>query len=158
MSATPEAYYYRGLLRRTYKQIGDRLFLSSEIAEDFRRALALRPGDPDALYQLGLTYQDMEEDEQAERTFRELLAREPRYPGAHLALGQIAEAKQQYDSAIREYEAELKNDPDSAAAHFRLGFLYANAKGDPWLGAQHLEKAVALDPGPPGGPDRIRPG
>lgn len=141
-----EAFYYRGLLRREYKQAGERLFLGSEIAEDFKQAVALTPSNADARYALALTYLDMEAKDLAETTFRELLRVAPKYPNVHSALGKLAEERHDFKGAMTFYRQEIAVNPKSAWAHYRYGVLAANSQGDMTTGMKHLEQALALDP------------
>ena len=41
------AYLYRGLITRRYKQIGDTLYRYGQIAEDFKKVIALEPNNSD---------------------------------------------------------------------------------------------------------------
>ncbi|MBT7101289.1 tetratricopeptide repeat protein, partial [Candidatus Poribacteria bacterium] len=146
LSPTPGAHYYRGILRREHRQIGDSLYLYSEVASDFEQVLAADPEHVDARYMLGLTYVDMEQDSKARQTFRRLLEIDAAYPNGHAELGAIAEREQEYQQAIDEYEAELRVAPESARAHFRAGYLYQASRGDPGTASEHLALAVDLDP------------
>lgn len=146
LAPTASAHYFRGTLRRAHRQIGDGLYLYSEVAEDFEQAVSMDPDHTAARYNLGLTYVDMEQDSRARQTFRRLLDIDPRYENAHAELGAIAEREQEYENAIDEYEAELRVDPNSARAHYRVGYLYQASKGDPGTAAEHLSKAVEIDP------------
>jgi tetratricopeptide (TPR) repeat protein len=141
-----DAFYYRGLLRREYKQAGERLFLSSEIADDFKQALAFKPTNTDARFYLAQTYLDMEATDLAETAFRELLKVAPKYPNANAALGKIAEERNDFKGAIGFYQREIAANPKSAFAHYRYGVLAANSQGDMQTGMKQLEQALALDP------------
>ena len=141
-----DAYFHRGELRRTHKQIGAGIFLSTEIADDFRRALDLRPGHTDALYLLAMTYVYMDEPDHAVEEFTDLLRSRPKFQHANFELGAIAEERRDYEGAVRYYDRELAVNPRSVRAHYRLGFLYQNALGDPGTASDHLERAIELDP------------
>ena len=145
LAPKPAAHYYRGVLRREHRQIGDSLYLYSEVASDFEQVVSADPEHVDARYMLGLTYVDMEEDSRARQTFRRLLEVDPGYENGHAELGAIAEREQEYQTAIDEYEAELRVTPSSARAHYRAGYLYQASRGDPGTAAEHLALAVELD-------------
>lgn len=146
LQPSAEAFYYRGLLRREYKQAGERLFLGSEIAEDFKQAIALAPSNVDARYALALTYLDMEAKDLAETTLRELLRIAPKYPNVHSTLGKLAEERHDFKGATALYRQEIAVNPKSAWAHYRYGVLVANSQGDLTTGMKHLEQTLALEP------------
>jgi len=146
LKPTGEAFYYRGLLRREFKQAGERLFLSSDIAEDFKQAVALSPSHADARFYLAQTYLDMESTDLAEAALRELLNVAPKYPNANAALGQLAERRNDFKRAMAFYQREIAVNPKSVLAHYRYGVLAANSQGDLQTGMKHLERALALDP------------
>ncbi len=139
-------HFHRGMLRRVHRQIGDSLYLYSEVASDFEQVLVTDPEHGEARFTLGLTYVDMEQDSRARQTFRRLLTLHPTYENAHVELGAISEREHDHQQAIDEYTAELAAYPDSARAHYRLGYLYQVSKGDPGTASQHLSRAVELDP------------
>ena len=143
----PATHYHRGILRRDHRQLGDSLYLYSEVASDFEQVLTTDPEHGDARFMLGLTYVDMEQDSRGRQTFRRLLTIHPTYENAYAELGAISEREQDFQQAIDEYAAELSSYPDSARAHYRLGYLYQSSKGDPGTASDHLARAVELDPG-----------
>lgn len=143
---TASALFRRAVLRREHRQIGERLYLSSEIAEDFKQAASMDSNNPDATYLLALTYLDMESSDLAATTLRDLLKARPKYPNANAELGKLAEASNRFDEAIRYYAREIVINPKSFAAHYRLGFLKANSQGDMTSAIDHLSRAVSLDP------------
>jgi tetratricopeptide (TPR) repeat protein len=139
------AHFHRGMLRRAHRQIGESLYLYSEVAFDFEQVIAGDPENGEAWYALGLTYVDMEQDSKARRTFRRLLAIHPTYENAHTELGAISERQQEYQQAISDYAAEVSAHPDSAHAHYRLGYLYQASRDDLGTASEHLARAVELD-------------
>ena len=140
------AYLYRGLITRRYKQIGDTLYRNGQIAEDFKRVIALKPNDSEAYYYLGMTYMDMDLREDAEEILLKTLQFKQQYKGIYLQLGLIAEWKENHDEAIRYFEKELEIDSESVIAYQRLGDLYSNYTTDFGRAKETLEKALALQP------------
>ena len=107
------AYLYRGLITRRYKQIGDMLYRYSQIAEDFKRVIALEPNNSEAYYHLGMTYIDLDQRQDAKEIFLKTLQFGQKYKGIYLQLGLIAEWEGEHKEAISLFEKELKIDPES---------------------------------------------
>ena len=140
------AYLYRGLITRRYKQIGDTLYRYGQIAEDFKRAIALEPNNSDAYYYLGMTYIDLDQREDAKEILLKTLQFEKKYKGVYLELGLIAESEGDHDKAIRHFEKELEIDPESVRTYQRLGDLYSSYTTDFGRAKETLEKALELQP------------
>ena len=140
------AYFYRGLITRRYKQIGDTLYRYGQIAEDFKRVIALEPNNSDAYYYLGMTYIDLDQHQNAKEIFLKTLEFSIAYTGIYLNLGLIAESEGEYEEAISYFEKELEIDSDSVAAYQRLGDLYSNYNADFGRAVEALEKALELQP------------
>ncbi len=140
------AYFYRGLITRRYKQIGDTLYRYGQIAEDFKRVIALEPNNSDAYYYLGMTYIDLDEHQNAKEIFLKTLEFSIAYTGIYLNLGLIAESEGEYEEAIGYFEKELEIDSDSVAAYQRLGELYSNYNADFGRAVEALKRALELQP------------
>ena len=140
------AYLYRGLITRRYKQIGDTLYRYGQIAEDFKRAIALEPNNSDAHYYLGMTYVDLDQREDAKEILLKTLQFEKKYKGVYLELGLIAESEGDHDKAIRHFEKELESDPESVRTYQRIGDLYSSYSTDFGRAKETLEKALELQP------------
>ena len=140
------AYLYRGLITRRYKQIGETLYRYGQIAEDFRKVIALEPNNSDAHYYLGMTYVDLDQREKAKEILLKTLQFEKKYKGVYLELGLIAESEGDHDGAIRHFEKELEIDPESVRVYQRLGDLYSSYSTDFGRAKETLEKALELQP------------
>ena len=140
------AYFYRALIARRYKQIGEVLYRYSQIAEDFKQAVSLEPGNVDAHYHLGMTYIDLDRRDRAKETFRETLRLNPKYNSANLQIGLIAEWEQKYKEAIQHYEAEVAIDPKSVKAYQQLGSLYNTYVVDFGRAKAAFDKALKFAP------------
>ena len=140
------AYLYRGLITRRYKQIGDTLYRYSQIAEDFKRVIALEPNNSDAHYHLGMTYIDLDQRQNAKEILLKTLQFNKKYSGIYLQLGLIAEWEGDHDKAISHFEKELEIDPESVTAYQRLGDLYSSYSADFGRAKEVLEKALELQP------------
>lgn len=140
------AYYHRGLITRRYKQIGDVLYLNSQIAEDFKKVIALDPKNDDAHYYLGMIYVDLDQQDKAKEVFQKTRELNPKYKDVSSQLGGIAESEHKYKEAIQHYEAEIAIDPKSVKAYQRLGDLYGVYVLDFGRAKETLEKALELEP------------
>ena len=140
------AYLYRGLITRRYKQIGDTLYRYGQIAEDFKRVIALEPNNSEAHYHLGMTYIDLDQRENAKEILLKTLDFNQKYKGVYLQLGLIAEWEENYDEAIGYFEQELEIDSQSITAYQRLGDLYSSYSADFGRAKQALEKALESQP------------
>ena len=140
------AYLYRGLITRRYKQIGDMLYRYSQIAEDFKRVIALEPNNSEAHYHLGMTYMDLDQRQDAKEIFLKTLQFGQKYKGIYLQLGLIAEGEGNHDEAIGYFEKELEIDSESVTTFQRLGDLYSNYSADFGRAKEVLEKALEFQP------------
>ena len=140
------AYLYRGLITRRYKQIGDTLYRYGQIAEDFKKVIALEPNNSDAHYYLGMTYVDLDQREKAKEILLKTLQFEKKYKGVDLELGLIAESEGDHDGAIRHFEKELEIDSESVRVYQRLGDLYSSYSTDFGRAKETLEKALEFQP------------
>jgi tetratricopeptide (TPR) repeat protein len=140
------AYYYRGLIARKYKQIGEELYRFAQIAEDFKQVIALEPDNVDALYNLGLTYLDLDKRSEAKSAFEKILELNPGFKGVNLQLGLIAEWQKKLDEAISYYEKEIQLDDNATEAHQHLATLYLTHKLDFPKAEKEFKKALSQDP------------
>ena len=140
------AYLYRGLITRRYKQIGDTLYRYGQIAEDFKKVIALEPNNSDAHYYLGMTYVDLDQREDAKEILLKTLQFEKKYKGVYLQLGLIAEWEGDHPKAIDYFEKELEIDPESIRTYQRLGDLYSSYSTDFGRAKETLEKALEFQP------------
>ena len=141
-----DAYFYRGLIARKYKQIGDKLYRSNEIAQDFQQTIKLQPRNLDAHYYLGLTLVDLDELKQATQSFEEVLKLDANFPGVNFQLGLIAEREQRFKDAVKHYEAEVAIDSESAGVYQHLGDMYNSYLLDFGRAATAFQKALELEP------------
>ena len=140
------AYFHRGLIARRYKQIGDELFRYSQIAEDFKKVIALEPKNADAHYYLGMTNLDLDQRDKAKEVFQKTRELDPTYKDVSFQLGGIAEGEHKYKEAIQHYEAEVAINPKSVKTYQRLGDLYGAYVLDFGRAKEILEKALELEP------------
>jgi serine/threonine protein kinase/Flp pilus assembly protein TadD len=94
-------------------------------------AVALRPRNPGAHYNLGLAFQKSGSHDEAVAAFREALRFKPDYFHARFNLGDSLKALGQVDKAIAEYREAIRSKADDAlyaSAHYALGHALSDQK------------------------------
>jgi adenylate cyclase len=160
------------LWSQTYDRKLDDIFaIQDEIAADVVKQLKVtllgaapkaRTTDPEA-YALYLQAVQLgpftaEAFQRSDALYRKVLAIDPRYAPAWAGLARnftsetgqgLLSNKEGYAQAREATEKALAIDPDYAPAHARLGRIAMIADNNPAAAAQHLERALALDPADP---------
>lgn len=139
-----DAYYYRAMITNRYKRIGEKLYRSSQILEDFNQVVELDPKNVDALFHIGTLQLWIEKYKLAEDTFKKVIKLDPTYKGVYSQLGELAERNQEFKKAIEFYEKELNLDEKAVVAYQRLGDLYYNSEMQLNKAKDMLEKAIEL--------------
>lgn len=111
----------------------------------FRRAIEIRPGYPQALYNLAIIHANRNQFEESNKLFRELLQVNPAYPLAHSGIGFNLEKMGQYAEAAEAYQQELANSNESYNVWLGLGTSLGKA-GKLEEAVPALQKASELDP------------
>ena len=112
-------------------------------ANNFERALALRPDLAETHYNLGTALKDQGRLDEAVNCFERALAINPGYAEAHNKLASVRKEQGKFDEARRHYERALTLDRTLAEAHWNRASLKTYRVGDADLAA--LE-ALATDP------------
>jgi Tfp pilus assembly protein PilF len=113
---------------------------------NYKRALAARPGDPNALHLLGLVAFDKGHPERALQLISKALARDPGNADYLHSAGHVLQTMERFDQAATRYHEALETDPDRVLTLSNLGNtlkrmeLYDEA-------ATELTRAVEIDPG-----------
>ncbi len=99
-------------------------------AKSFERVLALDPGNPDALYYLGLVRTADGDNRAAARMFEGALSSKPRDVETLVKLVDAYSALNDWESAARAAErlASVPGESDSPARWFQSGYVYLRAK------------------------------
>lgn len=139
-----DAYYYRAMITNRYKRIGETLYRSSQILEDFNQVVELDPKNVDALFHIGTLQLWIEKYKLAEETFKKVIKLDPTFKGVHSQLGELAERNQEFKKAIEFYEKELTLDVNAIVAYQRLGDLYYNSEMQLNKAKEMLETALEL--------------
>jgi len=111
----------------------------------YREALALAPGRPSLLFNLGRLLLDRERDAEAERLFGEVLQTTPHDHEAHCNLG-ICRARQgRFEEALASYDRAIALKQDFAEAHSNRGLALGKlARHEAALGSH--ARSVELAP------------
>jgi len=95
-----------------------------EIAEIFRKSLAIQKDNPDILYNLGTVLTEMGSINEAIETFQEAIKLRPEYPQAYYNLGLAYRQKELVNEAIASFQGAIKLNPNYVMAYFHLALLY----------------------------------
>jgi tetratricopeptide (TPR) repeat protein len=104
-------------------------------------------GDPSAecFYNLGATYQVLEQWDDASRAFERAAKLTPTDSGALFHLAQVLSRAGNHDREVEVYRTLLENDPDHADALYNLS-LQLEAQGETKDAARLLKRIVGLEP------------
>ena len=118
--------------------------LSASI-ESFEKAILINPDYAEALYNLGVAYQKLDQPDMAIETYKKAVAIQHAYPTAHHNLGIIYFQKDQINSAIKSFEWAIAYSPNYSEAIRNLGS--ALQKINQFVEAKkQFEKVISLDP------------
>jgi tetratricopeptide (TPR) repeat protein len=142
---------------RTLLAKGRELYRNDEDAqalEAFQQALKLDPEFAEAHFRLGLAYDALGQEQEAEGAYKKAVETYKKYLAveqheddaeAHYNLGQTYYGLHLYSEAVREYREAIRNKPDDAAIHYDLGLaLMRLAQYD--QAAAEFSKSLELDP------------
>lgn len=138
LALTAEGYIREGI---TKSETGD---YDGAIAE-YNQALALRPDDSDALYNLGLAKSGKQDYAGAITEFDQVLAQNPGDAEACLSRGGAKFSQQDYDGAIADYDRAIALEPDFTAAIYARALAHRR-QGDYDAAFADYDHAIALDP------------
>jgi predicted O-linked N-acetylglucosamine transferase (SPINDLY family) len=115
-------------------------------AAHFRAALAQRPGQALAHYNLATALGALGETDAALAHYRQAVALAPGLARAHYNLGNLLLQRERSDEALAAYRAAAASDPRHARAHNNIGNILL-ARGKAQEAAAHYEAAAAAEPG-----------
>lgn len=142
---------------RVYLEKGREFYLKDEdnlAVEAFQQALKLDPELAEAHFRLGLTYDALAQEQEAEEAYKKAVEAYKKYLSingnsddaeAHYNLGQTYAGLHLYSEAVREYRQATRLKPEDAAIHYDLGqALMRLAQYDE--ASRAFEKSLELDP------------
>jgi tetratricopeptide (TPR) repeat protein len=128
----------------------------AEAAEAFQKALKLDPDLAEAYFRLGLAYEALNKQEEADAEYKKAIAsfkkhleKNPDDAESHYMLGQTYAGLHQYSDAVRSYRQAAKLKGDDADIYFDLGEALARL-------AQYDEAVVAFNKSLEIDPDNYR--
>jgi protein O-mannosyl-transferase len=134
----PLAYHNRGL---TYYRAGR----FDRAAEDFDKALELKPDDIDAYCSLGMVYLNIGIPDKAIESFDKAIALKPTYFMAYNNRGLVFMQTGRLDKALQDYEKAIALNPAADQVYYNLGVFYSR----PGLFNKAIEnynKAISINP------------
>ena len=90
----------------------------------FEKAILLKPNYAEALFNLGVAYQKLNQSDMAIETYEKALVFQHAYPTAHQNLGIIYFIKNQLSSAIKSFEWAVAYSPNYSEAYYSLGSAF----------------------------------
>jgi tetratricopeptide (TPR) repeat protein len=142
---------------RVYLEKGREFYRNDEdtqAAEAFQQALKLDPELAEAHFRLGLTYDALGQEQEAEAAYKKAVEAYKKHLSingnnddaeAHYNLGQTYAGLHLYIEAVREYREATRLKPDDAAIHYDLGLaLMRLAQYDE--ASRAFAKSLELDP------------
>ncbi len=117
------------------------------LAEQYlKAALDIRPEAIDALYALGMHYQDADKLNDALETYARILAMDSTYRSAHFNIGYIKyQYLQLYNEALLSFDRAVKTDSQYYQAIYMRGLCY-EAKGDVNRAKREYSYAIEVNP------------
>lgn len=134
----PIAHYNLGVTYGLEQQDYDRA------EPHFLRAIEIRPGYPQALYNLGIIMTNRGKYEESTERFRQLLKVKGDYPLAHSGIGYNLEKQGKFAEAAEMYRKELEISPENYNVWLGLG-INLGKSGDLQGSIPALQKAATLD-------------
>lgn len=118
----------------------------SEAAVAYQRLLEQDPGNAEILNKIGIAYQELGQDDLAERYYKKALRADKKSTHALNNLGTIEYSRQRFGKAIKYYKKAVATGGDDLAPIYgNLGYAYCGVKQYPEAMAA-FGKALALDP------------
>lgn len=113
-------------------------------AEEYlKKAIAIDPAQPNALFALGMIYRNQNQMEEALASFRKILAADPQDPPTLYQAGQIYLKQQKYGEAVETLRKVVELSPYDIAAHYNLATALIR-KGDQVAGQKMMETFTRL--------------
>ncbi|OGQ92990.1 MAG: hypothetical protein A2284_02385 [Deltaproteobacteria bacterium RIFOXYA12_FULL_61_11] len=137
---TPEDFHLHHQLGFTLHQLAR----YDEALEHYRKALAVRPGDPRVLTRMGWAHQSRNELGLAERCYREALAADRDDDSAWVGLGIVLFLLERSTEAISALERAAALNPKNPGAHNTLGRIFLE-RGELRRAGEALRRNLELD-------------
>jgi eukaryotic-like serine/threonine-protein kinase len=116
--------------------------------QEFQKALAINPRDPEALLGMAAVYDRMGRAADAEAAYKKAIALRPDYWDSYNSLGNFYDEQGRYREAVAQYKKVIELTPDNAAAYSNLGAEYMSIGDDAsnQLAEEAFKKSIAIAP------------
>ncbi len=111
----------------------------------YQKALALKPGLPEANYNMGIALLDLSRIDDAVTCFNRAVNLKPDYADAHINLGNAYSDQDEFCKAISCYRKAIELDPQDPRPYYNLGNVYLKVDR-PADAVASFQKALALKP------------
>jgi tetratricopeptide (TPR) repeat protein len=112
----------------------------------YRNALEIQPTSEEALYNLGMYYQQTDQYNPAIETYTALLKVNPHHFDAHFNLGMIHAYKLDVvDEGLKYFEMAILDNPGEPRGYYGRGYCY-ETKGNVDAATADYKKALEIDP------------
>ena len=111
----------------------------------FEKAITLKPDYAEALFNLGVAHQRLNQPEMAIESYEKTLNIQHAYPTVHHNLGIIYFQKDQLNSAIKSFEWAVAYSPNYSEAYYNLGKAFQKNRQFEKAKKQ-FEKAISINP------------
>jgi Flp pilus assembly protein TadD/peroxiredoxin len=119
-----------------------------QAAESFQQAIAAKPTDAEAYYNLGTLYLRRSDNKQARQNLEQAVALRPNHPEAWNNLGMLSAQEGDPEQAIRDFKQSLTFKPDYVIAMVNLANLYRRQHSFDEA-TKLLDRALQLEPNNP---------
>lgn len=146
-----EGTYYGSALRRNFFTYGVAFFnrgYTDQALGAFEQALAAKPDDADAYYNIGTLYLRKKMYAEARSNLERAVKLKPEYPNAWNNLGMISAEEGKPDEAIEDFKRAIEQSSGDAISRSNLGYLYVRLSRTKEAEAVLLQ-AVELAPNDP---------
>ncbi|MBR0289886.1 MAG: glucosaminidase domain-containing protein [Selenomonadaceae bacterium] len=135
------AYVYRGLVNLEREN-----FYGAR--DDFEAALQVEPELKEALFDLALTQEKLNKNDDAIKTYDELLKIDEKFPSAWFNRGRLKLAKNDFKGAIKDFESSLAIETINAEAYNDIAIAYFKQKKyeDAWKYIQRAAEQNTTNP------------
>jgi len=95
-----------------------------EAIEEFKKELAINPGDASTYYKLGDAYSRVQKYDEAEQVLQQSIWLDATSTGPYILMGKVLAKKGESVLAVRALQRALSMDPNNSVAHHLLGQTY----------------------------------
>jgi eukaryotic-like serine/threonine-protein kinase len=116
--------------------------------QEFQKAQAINPRDPEALIGMAGVYAHMGRAADAEAAYKKAIALRPDYWDSYNSLGNFYDDQGRYAEAVAQYKKVIELTPDNATAYSNLGAEYMSIGDDASnrLAEEAFKKSIAIAP------------